>query len=506
MDRKCVVFLIQFVSIYQKHSQETPLPKYVFRVNNCPDPYNSSEWTRASTRLNCLDSLNSDEIGNVYHCLASVFLNETVEFCGRSIYVTAGYCPVYNYTYEEIGVPDVYNCDTFIYGCPTQMFYSKNVRKYPSCINVNTEFGCFHEERNCPKESKNPEISNTIKAETEASSAMLKISTSTSSANATIYLYIDIIFIIAVLSCVIMLEIYLIYRYIYIRKTKSNPEFSAFLKWIGNCINEDTWHSMRTIVLGIIDHNCFEQETGTRILFKMSELLKLEYNMTFLEWIFDKCKERDLVIKCQQFSADNQFQLKCFDTKVTPRTGNQQLQFKIKMSEKESITSEVQDLRFYIAKKAYVHPGEILITALNIEPEQFMMTFLMKDRHANTFLKYVKTNAARKSLNDPNLNGKLKIAILIHLQKEIKLHYTEVVQSDPEDNGLRLSEPNLSSNLRKASSKCLRKKIRQNYARNARCNPKDNEATILHLNQTRNKRRSRRWREKKRRKSNGSIS
>lgn len=65
------------------------------------------------------------------------------------------------------------------------------------------------------------------------------------------------------------------------------------------------------------------------------------------------------------------------------------------MSEKESITSEVQDLRFYIAKKAYVHPGEILITALNIEPEQFMMTFLMKDRHANTFLKYVKTNAGK---------------------------------------------------------------------------------------------------------------
>lgn len=70
---------------------------------------------------------------------------------------------------------------------------------------------------------------------------------------------------------------------------------------------------------GIIDHKCFEQETGIRILYKMSELLKLEYNTTFLEWIFDKCKERDLVKKCQQFSAENQFQFKCFDTKVTPR-------------------------------------------------------------------------------------------------------------------------------------------------------------------------------------------
>lgn len=103
-------------------------------------------------------------------------------------------------------------------------------------------------------------------------------------------------------------------------KTKSNPEFRAFLQGIGNCIEEDTLQYMRTIVLGnIVDNACFEQKTGIRILFEMSELLKLEYNMTFLEWIFDKCEARDLVEKCQQFSAENQFQLKCFDTKVTPR-------------------------------------------------------------------------------------------------------------------------------------------------------------------------------------------
>lgn len=475
---------MQLASSFQRHNQETLLPKYVFRVNNCPDPYNTSEWTRASSRLNCLDSLNSDKIGNVYHCLTTVFLNETVEFCGRGIYVTAGYCPVYNYSYEATGVPDVYNCNKFMYGCPTQMFYSKNVRKYPSCINVNKEFGCFLEERNCPYESTNPKISNTIKDETEASSAMLNISTSSSSANATIYFHIDIIIIIAVLLCGIMLELYLIYWFIYIMKTKSNPELSAFLKRIGNYINEDTWPSIQTIVLGIIDHKCLEQETGTRILLKMSELLKLEYNINFLEWIFEKCKEKDLVKKCQRFSAENKFQFKCFDTKVTPRTGNQRLQFKIMMLEKESITFEVQTLRLWIAKKTSVHPGEILITALNIEPELVMMTFLMKDRHANTFLKYVKTNAARKILNDPDLNGKLKIAILIHFGKEIKLHYTEVVQSDPENNGQHLSESNLSSSQKKANSKCLRKK-----KRNSQCDSEDNEAAILSLNQTKKKRR-----------------
>lgn len=51
----------------------------------------------------------------------------------------------------------------------------------------------------------------------------------------------------------------------------------------------------------------------------MSELFKLEYNLAFLEWLFVKCKKQDLVEKCKEFSAENQFQLKCFETKFTPR-------------------------------------------------------------------------------------------------------------------------------------------------------------------------------------------
>lgn len=41
-------------------------------------------------------------------------------------------------------------------------------------------------------------------------------------------------------------------------KTKSNPELSAFLKRIGNYINEDTWPSIQTIVLGNNDSSFYQ--------------------------------------------------------------------------------------------------------------------------------------------------------------------------------------------------------------------------------------------------------
>lgn len=62
------------------------------------------------------------------------------------------------------------------------------------------------------------------------------------------------------------------------------------------------------------------------------------------------------------------------------------------MYEKESVTSNVHDLRIWLAKTTSAHPGEILLTALNIKSVLVTVTFMMKDRYANIFLKYVKTN------------------------------------------------------------------------------------------------------------------
>lgn len=57
----------------------------------------------------------------------------------------------------------------------------------------------------------------------------------------------------------------------------------------------------------------------TTMLNQLSNTLKLQYNMSFLEWIFDKCGKFDIVKKCKAFSEENQLKLECFDTHYTPR-------------------------------------------------------------------------------------------------------------------------------------------------------------------------------------------
>lgn len=56
----------------------------------------------------------------------------------------------------------------------------------------------------------------------------------------------------------------------------------------------------------------------TKMLSEMLDLFKLQYNFSFLEWIFQKCGENDLVDKCQSFSSEKQFQLESSRTKIIP--------------------------------------------------------------------------------------------------------------------------------------------------------------------------------------------
>lgn len=67
-----------------------------------------------------------------------------------------------------------------------------------------------------------------------------------------------------------------------------------------------------------MDHKNVEKMDRTKMLNELSAMLKLEYNMGFLEWMFDKCGEPKLVRECEDFSAKNQFQLECFNTNITP--------------------------------------------------------------------------------------------------------------------------------------------------------------------------------------------
>lgn len=60
------------------------------------------------------------------------------------------------------------------------------------------------------------------------------------------------------------------------------------------------------------------------------------------------------------------------------------------MTELESHTSEVQDLRYWLAKSINVHPGQILMTAFQSKP--IIVTFMMKGDYIKAFLEYIKTD------------------------------------------------------------------------------------------------------------------
>nr|XP_034324500.1 uncharacterized protein LOC105344449 isoform X5 [Crassostrea gigas]XP_034324501.1 uncharacterized protein LOC105344449 isoform X5 [Crassostrea gigas]XP_034324502.1 uncharacterized protein LOC105344449 isoform X5 [Crassostrea gigas] len=140
--------LFHLVMIYHSAS----LPQWVYRVDSCPDPKNISQWIEASKKLNCYHNLTSNnptEQERIYHCLPSSFLNETLEFCSRSVLINSGNCPVYSYEFGTSNTPISYNCTDFISGCPTVMFKSKEVYKFPMCLNLRPKLRCFEAEKNC---------------------------------------------------------------------------------------------------------------------------------------------------------------------------------------------------------------------------------------------------------------------------------------------------------------------------------------------------------------------
>ncbi|XP_078340290.1 uncharacterized protein LOC111110476 isoform X2 [Crassostrea virginica] len=141
------------------------LPKWVHRIPSCPDPGNVSQWMEASRKLYCQNQLSSDDPkqqGHQYHCLPSSFLNETVEFCGRSVPIGPGACAVYNYEVSANTQPTSYNCSKFISGCPNQLIFSKNMYEYPDCLNISKSEKCFRAEKNCSYNSNNSFITTDI--------------------------------------------------------------------------------------------------------------------------------------------------------------------------------------------------------------------------------------------------------------------------------------------------------------------------------------------------------
>lgn len=59
----------------------------------------------------------------------------------------------------------------------------------------------------------------------------------------------------------------------------------------------------------------------------------------------------------------------------------------------ESYLDELQVFRQWLAKTIHVHPGQILMTALKNGP--IAATFLMREKHGNAILEYLKTDDGR---------------------------------------------------------------------------------------------------------------
>lgn len=78
-----------------------------------------------------------------------------------------------------------------------------------------------------------------------------------------------------------------------------------------------------------------------------------------------------------------------------------------------SFQAEIKKMRLWLADTVCAHPGQILMTALENRP--IVVTFRMKDIHADTFLKFLQTDdgqiAASRRRVEKIINNKRVIKI-----------------------------------------------------------------------------------------------
>lgn len=88
------------------------------------------------------------------------------------------------------------------------------------------------------------------------------------------------------------------------------------------------------------------------------------------------------------------------------------------MTELESHTSEVQDIRYWLAKSINLHPGQIIMMALQSGP--IVVTFMMKEAYIKTFLKYIKTDDGQIAASRRRVEKVIKDETVINIGKIIK--------------------------------------------------------------------------------------
>ncbi|XP_061179348.1 uncharacterized protein LOC133187972 [Saccostrea echinata] len=100
------------------------------------------EWDAAWTRLKCNET-------HGYHCVPDKNMTSLIEFC----YIRGSKLPFEKGNCLELaadGILNHYPCEnSFPCGCPDRFFFSNEIYKYPKCLQINQELGCFHADIQC---------------------------------------------------------------------------------------------------------------------------------------------------------------------------------------------------------------------------------------------------------------------------------------------------------------------------------------------------------------------
>lgn len=112
-------------------------------------PTNETSWMQRSTKA----CNNSQE----YHCLPTIFLNESVEICLTVKLIQGGYCVIYNPYLTEASIDSTSSCvrKTNFSGCPTKSYYSNEIYHHPSCQKINPVKQCYLADSSCPNITSN---------------------------------------------------------------------------------------------------------------------------------------------------------------------------------------------------------------------------------------------------------------------------------------------------------------------------------------------------------------
>ncbi|XP_078339593.1 uncharacterized protein LOC111107389 [Crassostrea virginica] len=112
----------------------------VVRVDKCP--VSKEEWDTRSNQLKCNKT-------HGYQCVPNEHRTSLIEFCspqGVRIPFEPGFCVVL----ASSGILDGVSCKkNFSSGCPDAQFFSPELYKYPKCLAINTELGCFDADTEC---------------------------------------------------------------------------------------------------------------------------------------------------------------------------------------------------------------------------------------------------------------------------------------------------------------------------------------------------------------------